>query len=71
MSVANLITTLISGIRDPATRMDVASTINYLLDLYSSRMITDEEVFQFSLLRFTKNVLKKMWEDFITFNSLY
>jgi endonuclease III len=44
MSVANLITTLISGIRDPATRMDVASTINYLLDLYSSRMITDEEV---------------------------
>jgi endonuclease III len=56
MSVVNLITSLISGIKEPATRMDIASTINYLLDLYSSRMITDEEVEE-SLREICRDVL--------------
>jgi len=44
MGVAELTIELISSIRDPEMRVNVASTINYLLDVYSSGKINEDEI---------------------------
>jgi hypothetical protein len=46
VSVSNLIASLVSNLPDPALRMDVASTIKYLFDIYSSGRVKDEEIKQ-------------------------
>jgi len=44
MRVTELITKLISPIKDPEMRVNVASTINYLLDVYSSGGAKEEDI---------------------------
>lgn len=44
MSLQALIVSLISGIRDPTTRVDIASTINYLFDIYTAGYENEGEI---------------------------
>jgi len=44
MSLQQKILTLISGIPDPATRVDIATTINYLFQLYVGGHINEDQV---------------------------
>ena len=44
MSLQSLVLTIISDITDPATRMDISSTIFFLRDLYFSGRISQEEL---------------------------
>ncbi|RLI87538.1 MAG: hypothetical protein DRP01_01645 [Archaeoglobales archaeon] len=44
MSLQRKIMTLIAPIPDPTTRMDVASTINYLFSVYNTGVVNDDEV---------------------------
>jgi len=43
MSLQNLIMSLLSNIRDPAVRIDVASTINYIYSIYISGNISEDQ----------------------------
>jgi len=43
MSLHSLIMSLLSGILDPVTRVDIASTIHYIFDIYSSGNISDAD----------------------------
>lgn len=44
MSLPMKIMSLIKNVRDPSMRIDIASTINYLADLYSIGKISEEEL---------------------------
>ena len=44
MSVRAKILNLLSGITDPAIRIDVSSTIFYLMDIYASGSAKEEEI---------------------------
>jgi len=44
MSLNNLILSLISGIADPSERTNIAMTIKYLYDVYSSGKVQDKEI---------------------------
>lgn len=44
MSLQAKILSLLSGITDPAIRIDVASTINYLFDVYCNRSADENEI---------------------------
>ena len=44
LSLAQRIFRLVSGIRDPVLRIDVASSINFLADIYTSGRASKEEV---------------------------
>jgi len=44
VSVRAKILNLLSGITDPLIRVDVASTINYLMDIYASGSAKEEEI---------------------------
>jgi len=57
MSLSNQILSLISGITDPAVRMDIASTIRYLYDVFCSGKVSDDEI---------KNSLYEICKDVIT-----
>lgn len=43
MSLHNLIMSLISDLRDPTIRIDIASTINYIYSLFSSGNINENQ----------------------------
>lgn len=44
MDVTELINKLLVGIKNPAFRMEVASTINYLLDVYSNSVANEDDI---------------------------
>jgi len=44
MSLHNLITSLISSLKDPVARMDIASTIRYIFDVFSSGGANENQV---------------------------
>jgi len=44
MGLSTKIANLLSGISDPTTRIDIASTINYLFSIYSSGKANENEI---------------------------
>jgi len=44
MALQVKILSLISGIDDPAVRMDISATVNYLLQVYTSGRVKEDEV---------------------------
>ena len=44
MSLHNLIMSLISDLKDPVARMDIASTINYIYSIFSSGHANENQV---------------------------
>jgi len=44
MSVARKIINLIAGIDDPAIRMDIATTINYLFSIFSDGLAKEDQI---------------------------
>lgn len=46
MSLQTKIMELITGLRDPMMRVDVAATINYMSDLFNMGKISEEELFE-------------------------
>jgi hypothetical protein len=76
MSLQSKIRVLIAGIEDMNSRINVASTISYLYDLYSNGRISEEQVRDdlydvlFEVMRFLKpnlveDALKKVTEDLV------
>lgn len=58
MSLAQRIMKLVGGIKDPVLRIDVASSINFLADVYTSGRASKDEVLQ-DLREVCYEVLKK------------
>lgn len=44
MGVTELINKLLVGLKDPEQRVGIASTINYLLDIYSTSKVEEDEL---------------------------
>jgi len=62
MSLQMMIMNLISGIRDPTTRIDIASTIHYLFDIYAGGHANEGDI-RNSIFDICRDVLRFKFPD--------